>query len=46
MARIVEGAATMHANNALTADEVRDGWVLTCQGVPASPSVHVVYDYE
>jgi 3-ketosteroid 9alpha-monooxygenase subunit B len=46
MAKVVEGAATMHANNALTADEVSDGWVLTCQGVPASPSLHVVYDYE
>ena len=31
-------------NNALTDDEVADGWVLTCQAVPTSPSVHVVYE--
>jgi 3-ketosteroid 9alpha-monooxygenase subunit B len=46
MARIVEGAATMHVNNALTPDEVAGGWVLTCQAVPTTPSVHVVYGYE
>jgi ferredoxin-NADP reductase len=46
MAKLVEGAATMHTNNALTDDEVADGWVLTCQAVPTSASVHVVYDYE
>ena len=38
MARLVEGTATMHVNNALTDDEVADGWVLTCQAVPTSPS--------
>ena len=36
----------MFVNNALTPDEVADGWVLTCQAVPTSPSVHVVYGYE
>jgi ferredoxin-NADP reductase len=35
MAKLVEGAAEMHVNNALTDDEVADGWVLTCQAVPA-----------
>jgi ferredoxin-NADP reductase len=44
MARVVEGSVTMHVNNALTDDEVADGWVLTCQSVPTSPSVHVVYE--
>jgi ferredoxin len=44
MARIVEGSVTMHANNALTDDEVADGWVLTCQSVPTTPSVRVVYE--
>jgi 3-ketosteroid 9alpha-monooxygenase subunit B len=44
MARLVEGTATMHVNNALTDDEVAEGWVLTCQAVPDSPSVHVVYE--
>ncbi len=44
MARLVEGTATMFENNALTDDEVAEGWVLTCQAVPDSPSVHVVYE--
>ena len=46
MAMLVEGSATMLVNNALTDDEVADGWVLTCQATPSSPSVHVVYGYE
>ncbi len=44
MARLVEGTATMFENNALTDDEVAEGWVLTCQAVPDGPSVHVVYE--
>jgi 3-ketosteroid 9alpha-monooxygenase subunit B len=44
MARLVEGEVTMHVNNALTDDEVKDGWVLTCQSVPMTPSVRVVYE--
>lgn len=43
MAKVVEGAAEMHTNNALTDDEVADGWVLTCQAVPTTTSVSVVY---
>lgn len=46
MARLVEGSASMHVNNALTDDEVADGWVLTCQAVPTAPAVHVVYGFE
>jgi ferredoxin len=46
MAKLVEGAAAMHVNNALTDDEVEDGWVLTCQAVPTTSAVHVVYGYE
>jgi ferredoxin-NADP reductase len=46
MARVLEGTASMHANNALTADEVEEGWVLTCQALPTSPLVHVAYGYE
>jgi 3-ketosteroid 9alpha-monooxygenase subunit B len=46
MARLVAGTAAMYVNNALTDDEVADGWVLTCQAVPTSPSVHAVYGYE
>ena len=36
----------MHVNNALTADEVDEGWILTCQSVPTSPTVKVVYGYD
>jgi 3-ketosteroid 9alpha-monooxygenase subunit B len=46
MAKLVEGAVSMRVNDALTDDEVADGWVLTCQSVPQSPSVRVVYGYE
>ena len=34
----------MRINSALTPQEVADGWVLTCQAVPTSPSVRVVYE--
>jgi 3-ketosteroid 9alpha-monooxygenase subunit B len=44
MAHLDEGSATMRANNALSAEEVAGGWVLTCQALPDSPSVVVDYD--
>jgi 3-ketosteroid 9alpha-monooxygenase subunit B len=44
MAHLEAGTATMRSNNALTADEVETGWVLTCQAVPTSPEVAVDYD--
>ncbi len=44
MARLVEGSARMLNNEALTDDEVAEGWVLTCQSLPTSPSVRVVYE--
>ena len=34
MARITEGSATMRVNDALDEDEVAEGYILTCQGVP------------
>jgi 3-ketosteroid 9alpha-monooxygenase subunit B len=46
MAMLTEGTASMHVNNVLTDDEVAEGWILTCQAVPTSPSVHAVYSYE
>lgn len=46
MGRLVEGTATMRTNDALTDDEVAEGWVLTCQAVPTSPVVHVIYGYD
>jgi ferredoxin len=44
MARLVEGKATMRVNDALDEDEVADGYILTCQGVPDTPSVTVEYE--
>jgi ferredoxin-NADP reductase len=46
MAKLLDGEVTMHVNDALFEDEVADGWILTCQSVPTTPTVHVVYGYE
>jgi ferredoxin len=45
MGRILRGSARMVNNDALEDDEVADGWVLTCQALPTSPTVRVTYDY-
>lgn len=44
MAKLVKGSATMRVNNALTAAEVEEGWVLTCQALPTSAALLVDYD--
>jgi 3-ketosteroid 9alpha-monooxygenase subunit B len=44
MAIVREGSATMRRNNALTADEVEAGWVLTCQALPRGRAVTVEYE--
>ncbi|WP_192723934.1 ferredoxin--NADP reductase [Mycobacterium sp. OAS707] len=44
MARLSEGHATMKVNDALEPDEVEDGYVLTCQAIPDTPSVTVHYE--
>ncbi len=44
MAKVVEGTARMLNNDALEDDEVEDGWVLTCQSLPTSQRVRVVYE--
>jgi ferredoxin len=44
MALVVEGRAEMRVNDALDPDEVAEGWVLTCQAVPVTETVRVVYD--
>ena len=44
MAHLEEGTVRMRVNNALTPEEVEDGWVLTCQSLPTSPRVVVNYD--
>jgi ferredoxin len=40
----LEGVAAMRVNNALGADEVEQGWVLTCQTIPLSREVTVDYE--
>ncbi len=44
LAQLTEGSATMRVNDVLTEEEVAEGYVLTCQGVPSTPSVTVVYE--
>ena len=44
MAMVVEGSVSRRVNDALTDDEVAEGWVLTCQSTPTSPTVRVVYE--
>jgi 3-ketosteroid 9alpha-monooxygenase subunit B len=44
MAFLKEGSAVMRANNALTSEEVEEGWVLTCQGLPRGQTVTVEYE--
>jgi ferredoxin len=44
MAKLIEGKATMRVNDALDDDEVADGYILTCQGVPDTDSVTVEYE--
>jgi ferredoxin-NADP reductase len=46
MGRLLEGTVQMRVNNALTSDEVDEGWILTCQSVPTSSIVHVRYGYD
>jgi ferredoxin-NADP reductase len=42
--RLTDGHATMRNNDVLEDDEIADGYVLTCQGVPDSESITVVYE--
>jgi 3-ketosteroid 9alpha-monooxygenase subunit B len=44
MAYLDEGRIMMRVNNALSADEVEEGWILTCQAIPTSREVVVDYD--
>lgn len=44
MARVTEGCARMLNNDALEDDEVEEGWVLTCQALPTSRTLRVVYE--
>ncbi len=44
IAHISEGSAKMINNTALDDDEVADGYILTCQGVPEGGSITVHYE--
>jgi ferredoxin len=44
MARLIDGHATMRVNDALEEDEVAEGYILTCQGVPDTASITVRYE--
>lgn len=44
MAHLDEGSVTMAVNNALTPEEVDEGWILTCQSRPTSSAVIVRYE--
>jgi hypothetical protein len=44
MAHLDDGAAAMRVNNALSPEEVEEGWVLTCQAIPVTTEVVVNYD--
>jgi 3-ketosteroid 9alpha-monooxygenase subunit B len=38
------GTVIMRANNALTPEEVEEGWILTCQSLPSGETVTVEYE--
>jgi 3-ketosteroid 9alpha-monooxygenase subunit B len=44
IAQVVEGSARMINNDALDDDEVADGLILTCQSLPTSPTISVIYE--
>jgi 3-ketosteroid 9alpha-monooxygenase subunit B len=44
MARLVTGEVKMRVNDVLTEEEIAEGYILTCQGVPTSDSVSVRYE--
>ena len=44
MAKLIEGEATMRTNDVLEEDEIEDGYILTCQAVPDTPSISVEYE--
>ena len=44
MAHLDAGTVSMRANNILTAEDLDDGYVLTCQSIPTSTELIVNYD--
>jgi ferredoxin len=45
MAHLDAGEVKMRNNNVLTAEELDEGFVLTCQSVPQTPEIVVNYDF-
>ncbi|WP_026061901.1 ferredoxin--NADP reductase [Rhodococcus rhodochrous] len=43
IAKVTHGSATMRVNDALSDEEIADGYILTCQGVPDSEDIKVKY---
>jgi ferredoxin len=44
IATLKEGKVTMRVNDVLEEDEIADGYILTCQSVPDTENVTVVYE--
>ena len=44
IAKLTEGKVTMVKNNILTDSELEQGYILTCQSHPTTPSIYVDYD--
>jgi ferredoxin-NADP reductase len=44
IAKLTEGHATMRNNDVLEEDEIADGYILTCQGLPDSDAITVDYE--
>jgi ferredoxin-NADP reductase len=44
MALVRDGSVRMRVNDALDDDEVAEGWVLTCQSLPTSPTLEIEYE--
>ncbi|WP_245546121.1 ferredoxin--NADP reductase [Nocardia higoensis] len=44
IAKVTDGHATLRVNEALTDDELEEGYVLTCQAIPDTDSITVDYE--
>jgi hypothetical protein len=46
MIKFLKGEVSMYINNALTADELADGWALIRRAVPTTASLRIAYRFE
>lgn len=44
MARVLEGEVSMEVSHALDADEIKNGYILTCQAHPQTPKTVITFD--